>query len=241
MPIPIALKRVRSSVSERLRPEAMSFESGMTSPQPLEAYRVMNSRESCCTPGRLSTATRVARSKTSCANSSRSGAIAPTAFRCAPFSSIGALTKGCAARVTSVTICAPIAWRLFLPYCKSVLVMFCASPPASSRSAASSAAIASFRSISWTTSASVIQIASALMSNLERGQHLPGKQFLERELAVAHALLEGEIYEGLERLAVLLHPVRPEIFAEQPLHSLGVGSDPGDRSVRVGDGLEELA
>src|SRR6266702_769022 len=68
----------------------------------------MNSRESCCTPGRLSTATSVARANTSCANSSRSGAIAPTAFRWAPSSSMPAVRKGCAARVTSVTIWAPL-------------------------------------------------------------------------------------------------------------------------------------
>src|SRR5215467_12007865 len=96
--------------------------------------------------------------------------------------------------------------------------MFCASPRASSRSAASSAAMASLRSISWTTSASVIQIGS-LMSHLERGQHLLRKQLFEREPPVADALLEGEIDKGLERLAVRLQSVRPEILAEEGLHA----------------------
>src|SRR5882672_3435584 len=136
---------------------------------------------------------------------------------------------------TSVPSFAPIACRLFFPYWSSVLVMFWASPRASSCSAASSAAMASLRSISWTTSASVIQIASALISYLERGQHLLGKQFFERELPVAHALLEREIDEGLQRLAVFLQAIGPEVFAEQRLHSLGVGREPGERSVRGGD------
>src|SRR5882672_2770337 len=118
--------------------------------------------------------------------------------------------------------------------------MFCASPRASSRSAASRATMASLRSISWTTSASVIQIASALMSYLERGQHLLGEQFLEREFPVTHALFESEIDEGLERLAVLLQPVGPEVLAEQRLHALGVGREPGKRGVRCGDIGEPL-
>src|SRR5262245_17349445 len=113
--------------------------------------------------------------------------------------------------------------------------MFCASPAASSRSAASSAAIASFRSINWTTSASVIQIASPLISDLERSQDLLRKQFLEREPSVADALLEREVDESLERPAVLLESVRPEILPEQRLHALGVGREPGEGRVRGGD------
>src|SRR6516225_5728762 len=101
---------------------------------------------------------------------------------------------------------APIACRLFLPYWSSVFVMFCASPRASSLSATSRAAMASFKSISWTTSASVIQIASA-MSHPERGEHLRREQLIEREPAMAHALLEGEIDERLQRLAVPLESV----------------------------------
>src|SRR5215467_14630068 len=145
---------------------------------------------------------------------------------------------------TSLPTFAPIACRLFLPYWSSVLVMFCASPRASSRSADSSAAIASFRSISWTTSASVIQIASPLISYLERGQHLFGKQLLERKLAVAHALLEREIDEGLEGLAVLLEPVGPEVLAEHRLHALGVRREPRKGRVRgrdVGQALDRAA
>src|SRR5499427_8806224 len=141
---------------------------------------------------------------------------------------------------TSLPSFAPIACRLFLPYWSSVFVMFCASPRASSRSAASRAAMASLRSMSWTTSASVLQIASALMSDLERSQDLPGKQLLEREPAVADALLEGEIDEGLERLAIFLQPVGPEILPEERLHALGVGREPGEGSVRGGDVGEPL-
>src|SRR5256712_928068 len=328
----------------------------------------MNSRESCCTPGRLSTATSVARANTSCANSSRSGAIAPTAFRWAPLSSMPAVRKGSAARVTSVTIWAPlqasateaqatastpsssrtftanasrdslrglctcsrsigrtasivptcasaclpvptmaitrasclaiqsaatpemppvrrlprakasitatsdpssalqrsrsgqvppwvcvqvlvptswsslppIACRLFFPYCSRVFVMFCASPRASARSAASRAAIASLRSISWTTSASAIQIASVVISDLERSEYLVGKQLFELEAPVADALLESEIDEGLQRLAVLLQAVRPEVLAKEALHSLSVGRKPGERRVRGGDVGEPL-
>src|SRR5499427_2334628 len=134
---------------------------------------------------------------------------------------------------------APIACRLFLPYCSSVFVMFCASPRASSLRAPSSAAMASFRSRSWTTSASVIQIASA-MSDLERSEHLRGKQVLERELAVTHALLEGEVDERLQRLAVLLEPVGPEVVAEEPLHALRVRSEPREGGMRRGDVREAL-
>src|SRR6267378_5175320 len=129
----------------------------------------------------------------------------------------------------------PIACRLFFPYCSKVFVMFCASPRASSRSAASRATIASFKSISWTTSASVIQIASALISDLERGQHLLGKQLLELEAPMAHTLFECKIDEGLERGAVLLQPVRPEVLAEEVFHALGVRRKPGERRVRCGD------
>src|SRR6267142_1800559 len=145
-----------------------------------------------------------------------------------PRSSSGQVPPCVCVQVLVPTSCpsfAPIACRLFFPYCSSVLVMFCASPRASSRSADSSAAMASLRSISWTTSASVIQIASALMSNLERGQHLLGKQFFEGKPAMTHTLLVGEIDEGLKRFAVLLQPVRPEVFAEERFHSLGVGRE----------------
>src|SRR3989442_3855904 len=363
MPMPIALKSEMSSAPERRRPEAISLESGITLSHPEEVYCVMNSRESCCTPGRLSTATSVARANTSCANSFRSSAIAPTAFRWAPSSSMPAVRKGCAARVTSVTIWAPlqasaaeaqaaasmpnsspafaandcresarglytcsrsigrtasivptcakacfpvptmaitpasglaiqsaatpdippvrrlpsakasitatsdpssalqrsrsgqvppcvcvqvlvptswsslppIACRLFLPYCSSVFVMFCASPRASARSAASRAAIASLRSISPTTSASVIQIASVVISDLERSQHLAGKQLFQLKTPVAHALLESEIDEGLQRLAVLLQAVGPEVLSEEALHALSIGREPGERRVRGGD------
>src|SRR5882672_966009 len=129
----------------------------------------------------------------------------------------------------------PIACRLFFPYCSRVFVMLCASPRASSRSAASRATIASFKSISWTTSASVIQIASAPISDFERGQYLFGKQFLEFEAPVAHTLFECKIDEGLKRGAILLQPIGPDILPEQGFHALGVGRKPGERRVRSGD------
>src|SRR2546427_1197564 len=129
----------------------------------------------------------------------------------------------------------PIACRLFFPYCSRVFVMFCASPLASSRSAASRATIASFKSINWTTSASVIQIASAPISDLERGQHLFGKQFLQLEAPVAHTLFECKVDECLKRGAVLLQPIGPDILPEQGFHALGVGRKPSERRVRSGD------
>src|SRR5713226_1243734 len=141
---------------------------------------------------------------------------------------------------TSWSSLPPIACRLFLPYCSSVFVMFWASPRASARRAASRAANASLRSISPTTSASVIQIASVVISDLERSQHLAGKQLFQLKTPVAHALLESEIDEGLQRLAVLLQAVGPEVLSEEALHALSIGREPGERRVRGGDIREPL-
>src|SRR5712664_2656301 len=339
----------------------------------------MNSRDSFCTPARLSTATRVARENRSWANSSRSGAIAPTALTWVPRRNAAAERKGFAARVTSVitsapsqaastygqsstsirnssralatnaardsglglntfsssigrtastaptwasacfplpttaklrasreaiqsvaspemppvrrlpsakasitatreplpasqssskgqvppSVCAqvfvptsspslpPIACRLDLPYCSSVLVMLTAAPPASSRRALSSAPIASRRSSSSTTSCSVSQIGMAqivllagngflpqLPRPLERGAVRRGRaaafllaQELDRPLEQRRLQLHAGIHLGVDRavhrLGDALADHRHAVAAHQ--HAAAAPQRPGER------------
>src|SRR4029453_15184843 len=70
-----------------------------------------------------------------------------------------------------------------------------------------------------------------LVARVDAGREQP----LRGEPAAAHALLVGEPQEGVERGAILLDAVRPEVLAEQRAHPLRMRRNPWKRHMRRGD------
>src|SRR4030081_2127703 len=84
----------------------------------------------------------------------------------------------------------------------------------------------------WRVTAAPARAALTAASDPELLADLPHEQVLGRQARGAGALLIGEGEERIERGAVLLDPVGPEVPPEDLLRALRVRGTPGDRVIR---------